>query len=419
MSTAQPSVLLLCNYEPHRATCVTDHIEALARTPGLRVFVRSGHGDLPSAVDLARFDAVAIHYSTFLTEPRHLPSATRRRIAAFSGPKLVFRHDEHAAVRASVGALVELGIDTVFTCVPQHDRPKVYPAGELAGVEFVQLPTGIVPERLRHVRPNPMVERDVDILYRGRRYPAWHGRSGEDRRRIAEQVEEAARAHRWRTDISTREGDRLYGPRWEQALASAKLCLVTDSGSDFAALDDAVPPRELRAIDLRQASPRVMEAAALGCVLAGYPGAWSATLEPWAAFIPIDRADRTLSGLADVLRDDARLSRIAERGREAILSDVALSEGCLTDAFRKAVTRKLAERAAARPYAVEEWRAVAGDFRALPPGSLRRDERLRALHGRYERLIEALPTDVGEPVDRLARRAWRAARAVRRGLWPG
>lgn len=414
--SARPAVLLLCNYEPHLAQCVSDSIDAIVRAPDLDVRVRSGHGDIPERVDLDRFDAILLHYSTFLTERRHIPPATRARLRSFGGAKLAMLHDEHAHVRATRGALAELGIDVLLSCAPDGTRSFLYDVPELEGLRTIRVATGTITARLAGLVPTSMKERRWDVFYRGRRFPHWLGPSSRDRIEIAEQVGRAASRHGWRTDLSVRESDRLYGDKWLSALMATRCTLVTDSGADMVALDDHDAPRELVEAPTLQRSPRVLEAAAAGCVLAGYEGAWSERLEPWRSFVPIERQDVELAPLADLLRSPDRLAEIAANAREAVMGDPFLQEATLHRVLKDAVHATEKRRRVERTYPDEEWRRLVGDYARSNPDIRARDQRRIAALGLYERTIDALPGSVARPTDALVRRGWRSARAVKRAI---
>src|SRR6266705_2130186 len=201
------SVLLLCDYRPEGARMVSGHIEAFARYSRHRVTVVSNLGDLPRALDLSRFDAVVIHYSIFAADDGFLPPLARERLRAFDGVKAMFIHDEYRVVNRTVEAMRLIGADLVFTCVPAAEIAKDYAPIHLPRSRFVNVLTGYVPERLLNRTVAPYRQRPIDVGYRGRAYPAWHGAVGRERVAIAERFAADARNFALKVDISVRGAD--------------------------------------------------------------------------------------------------------------------------------------------------------------------------------------------------------------------
>src|ERR1051325_4567662 len=223
MQVSRPlNLLLLCDYQTQIAATVRDHITALEKHSRHRYYRLSMLGDIPPGLDLARFDGAVIHYTLFACNDGYLSPAARARLAAFSGFKGLYIQDEYRVVDASIKAMREIGIDLLYTCVPEPEIDKVYGGDRLPGVAKVNVYTGYVPEGLAQLAVLPTAERLVDIGYRGRNVPAWLGELGQEKQRIGIRMAEDAPRYRLNADISFREEDRLYGNAWIDFVARCK-----------------------------------------------------------------------------------------------------------------------------------------------------------------------------------------------------
>ena len=336
-------VLLLCDYDPFQAQMVQDHIHALARCSRHRVHVLSFRGRLPRGLDLARFDAVIVHYSLFIYEERCLDTESRQRLAAFAGVKAVFLHDEYKHVDRTKAALRELGTNILFTCFAAEAARGVYGDLIAQGLQAVPVLTGYVSQALLDLPAGrPIAQRPIDIGYRGRLYPAWHGELGQDRVRIAERITADAPRFHLNVDLSIAERDRLYGRRWLAFLQSCKCVLGTESGAsvvDFTGAiaraveahrqrDRSVSYEELRRryfaevehrIPMAQISPRLFEAIAAGAALLLYEGGYSGRLRAGEHYFPLRRDHANFGDAAAFIRDSARVEAMAARARHDVL----------------------------------------------------------------------------------------------------
>ena len=111
-------------------------------------------------------------------------SMARAALRRYPGLKAVFIQDEYRHIDATVHALTEIGVDLLFTCVPEGEIDKVYSIEKLPGLRKVNTLTGFVPEHLCERDVMAFGERPVDVGYRARRVPAWLGELGQDKWRI-------------------------------------------------------------------------------------------------------------------------------------------------------------------------------------------------------------------------------------------
>lgn len=333
-------VLLLCNYDPYNAAMVSDHINAfpMYSRHDVLVFTHlvSNMGELPDDMNLDLFDAVIVHYSLFLAVDSYVSPKTREKLRVYHGVKAIFLQDEYRFVNASVERIWNIGFDVIFTCVPEAAIEQVYPSEKLPGVDRINVLTGYVPDSLvRYYEPKPLEKRGIDVSYRGRRYPAWHGRLGLEKWVIAKRFLKDAPRYRLRCSISYREKDRVYGSAWVNLLLNSKAVLGVESGASvfdftgeisskvetvvalrgfknltyeflrenyFAEVEDKIP--------LAQISPRIFEAIALRTLCILYEGEYSGIMKPWRHYVPLKKDHSNMDEVVAVLRDPERMAEI-------------------------------------------------------------------------------------------------------------
>ncbi|HQR03314.1 MAG TPA: hypothetical protein PK974_04300 [Rhodocyclaceae bacterium] len=331
-------VLLLCNYDLLNAATVCDHINSFPLYSTHEVVVHSwlvkNGGELGDDFPLDVFDAVVLHYSLFLSVDAYVAPSTRKRLESFKGVKAIFLQDEYRFINASIKSICDVGFDIIFTCVPENAVEQVYPAAKLPGVERVNVLTGYVPAALLHYQPVELDKRSTDVSYRGRRYPAWHGRLGLEKWTIAERFSADAKCFDLKCDISYLESDRLYGGAWVDLLQRSKAVLGVESGAsvfDFTGeisgkvdtieklLGDKAKYEKLRqdyfadiedSISLAQISPRIFEAIALRTLCILYEGEYSGVLKPWRHYVPLKKDHSNMAEVVDVLRDPQKMAEI-------------------------------------------------------------------------------------------------------------
>ena len=328
--------MLLCDDDPEHAGNVLDHIHALERHSRHHVVsVNPRVGDRGARLDLDHFDVVVIHYTLVVTLDSYLPFELAERITQFRGLKVQFIQDEYRWVDEITARMRELGIDVLFTCVPEDVVPAIY-GQRLPGVQTVTTLAGYVPDQLVGRRVPPLEARAIDVGYRGRAVPYWLGRLGQDKVEIARGFLARAAGTGLRCDIAWTESDRIYGDRWERFLSSCRATLGTESGAsvidfdgslerrvhDYLAENPAASYDEVEGEILREheasavinvISPRIFEAAALRTALVLFPGNYSGAVEPWTHYIPLDRDFSNFAEVVERLRDREFLNALTSR----------------------------------------------------------------------------------------------------------
>lgn len=376
------NVLLLCN-RPARgadASTVTDHLDSFQRFSRHNVFELSFIRELPSRLDLARFDAVVIHYSTALGYyvDHYISPAARQRVRDFPGLKVAFIQDEYRMIDRVHEVLRFLGIDVLFTCVPTPEIAKVYPADKLPGVTRINNLTGYVPEALLSRKVAPIAERSVDVGYRARKPPFWLGALGVEKWQIAERLIAHAEGTGLRLDVSFSEADRLYGEQWTGFVASCRAMLGVESGASvfdftgdlqrqvdtYVAANPQASFEEVQAkflrpyeglIRLNQISPRCFEAAALRTAMVLYEGEYSGLLQPWRHYLPLKKDFSNFAEVLAALRDADGLQHLVDRTFDEVARNPANSYHAFIEQFDEVIEREYASRA--KPVATHAYGA--------------------------------------------------------------
>ncbi|MGH7321322.1 MAG: hypothetical protein ACRELA_17080, partial [Candidatus Rokuibacteriota bacterium] len=361
--TGRLKVLLMCDYRPAEAAMVWEHIEAFSRYSAHEVWTYSGTGELPAAIDLAYFDAIIIHYSLCICRDVFLAPPTRYRLRMFRGLKALFIQDEYRFIDDTIRTIQYLGIDVLFTAVPEAEIERVYPRARLPHTLTVNVLTGYISEALLAITPPPLAARPVDVGYRGRKYPAWHGTLGLEKWQIAERFLADAEGYGLRCDISYHEKDRLYGQAWIDFLCRSKAQLGVESGASvmdftgeiarrceaherrhpdtpYALLRDRYFAGEEGKVRLNQIAPRIFEGLAMKCLMILYEGEYSGILVPGRHYVPLKKDHSNVAEVVAVLRDLERAQAVVDRAFREVVADPRFSYR----AFVAQVDRVLVER---------------------------------------------------------------------------
>jgi hypothetical protein len=350
-------VLFLCDYNLGTAAAVCDFINAFVRYSTFEIVVLHWTGRFPRTVVLSDFDVIAIHYSLTLALESYIPFRARQKIASFEGLKVLFIQDEYRFIERTAEAMRETGIHVVFSVMPQEEIVKIYPADLRATVHFETILTGYVPDWLKTYKTVPYRKRSIDVSYRGRSYPAWHGTPGRERQFIGSRFLKDAKDYRLKCDIRWDERSRLYGAAWVDLLQKSKAQLCTESSIGVFDYDGTISARTETYVDIlfdeRQKaemptdvyeeirekffkdveglintsvlSPRALEAVAVRTLLIMYEGHYSGVFTPWRHYVPLKKDHTNMAEVVAVLRDEKRAAEIVANAYAEIALNPAYS----------------------------------------------------------------------------------------------
>ncbi len=281
------------------------------------------------AWDAVLFDSTSLGICTY--RPRDLFVAERDRwsfLAHRDAVKLVFPQDD-----ANHGGLMDdwfssMGVDGLFTVRPEF-VDLVYPKTKLcASVHRVYsgyLEDAYIDEVGRFARP--FHERTITVGQRVTMYPARGGRQGRLKGMAAETVREAALRRGLKVDISTKPEDTLLGSAWYRFLGNCKFTIGAEGGlsvwDPYGKVYDAIeayvedyPTAAFEEIEnacfpgldgrhvFSGFSPRILEAACMGCSQILVRGGYLGVLEPGVHYLLLERDFSNVEDVLDALTDE-------------------------------------------------------------------------------------------------------------------
>ena len=368
---------------------ILDHIDAIATRSRHHVYLfNSTLNPQGHALDLDEFDVVVIHYSlySFLGE-QELGAGLRRKIRAFRGLKIQFIQDDYRWVNATTEAMRFMGIDVLFTLVPESEHGKIW-SNRLPGVQLITYLAGYIPDRLVGRVVSPLADRPIDVGYRSRPAPFWLGAMGHNKVRIGQGFSQHAAPYGLRCDISWKEQDRLYGIAWDRFNESCRAMLGCGSGASIADFDGSceravkryqqarpdAPFAEVAAsvlrpyegsIDLDVISPRHFEAIAARTSLVLFPGPYSGILRPWEHYIPLERDFSNMPQVVARLRDVPQLEAMTAKAYDDVIGSGRHSYAAFVRFFDEVVDRNRKRDHHARPTKTSYQRASRNLLRRL------------------------------------------------------
>lgn len=362
-------ILFLCDFNKKSANTIIDHATSFKKYSRHDLFYYNPFcKSKPDWLSLVNFDVIVIHYSIYTLGESHINESWRRSIAESPAVKVMFIQDEYRTVHAIHERMRQLGINILFTCYPEDQIEKVYPAGKLPLVKIkVNNLTGYVPSYLKKKRPDFNKKRNIDVGYRARGLGFWWlGELYQEKSRIGELFVRHVQTAGIKFDISSREEDRIYGKKWIQFLEDCRCTLGTESGAsvvDFTGeIEENVKAycrdhpdasfenvREIffkdveGTINMNQISPRVFEAIGCGCCLILYQGNYSGVLTPGIHYIELNKDFSNISDVLNKIADNVLVRNIAQRAYEDVIAAETYSYRTFVGLFDNTIERYISE----------------------------------------------------------------------------
>lgn len=350
------TILLICCFERRSISTIPENISYLQGFSSFPIRVANlyegrrnkGLLTLNPLTRLDHYNAVLIH-NTVAYNPDHLESLDTEiapRFDQYDGIKILFKQDENYRSARTARFIGSREFDLVFTCLPEAEVSKVYPARLSGSPRFVRMLTGYVTPNLRNLRIDENRTRPIDIGYRGSIQPLSFGWLAYEKKKIGDDVAVLAARKGLVTDISSRWEDRFGGSAWLDFLGRCKATLGVESGASIFDLDGTLEARcagieeELATLHgqpgfaeefldrlknlegniyYNQVSPRHFEAAATRTLQVLFPGRYSGILSPGRHYLALERDYRNFDEVAGTILDARAREEIVERAFEEVI----------------------------------------------------------------------------------------------------
>lgn len=341
-SSKRLHVLVL--YDPGSVSTgfVEQHLAAIRRHSRHDVHYAAATSDRRADFPLELYDALVVHFSVRLPFDAMAPEFVER-VSAFSGAKVLMIQDEYDMPAKACAWMRRLGVQVVFSTVPRQYRDAFYPPEAIPGIELRQCLTGYIPDALPTYPAPPINERSLWIAYRGRKLPIWYGSLAQEKHEIGARMRAICRDRNIPHDIEFDEDKRIYGGRWFTFLASARVTLGSESGSnvvdvqgDIRAKVQAVWREQPQlseqevyrscispfdgSVRMNQISPKIFEAIALRTGLVLFEGDYSGVIRADEHFIALRKDFSNVDDVLHRVADVAYVQDMVDRTYDAVVA---------------------------------------------------------------------------------------------------
>jgi len=341
----QYKMLLLCDFNKNSARTIIDHATSFQKFSRHEFFFFNPVSvSKPGWLNLDRFDFIVIHYSIYVLGEYYLNDHWRKAIAASKAVKVHFIQDEYRTVNAFHERMRELGINILFTCIPEPEIERIYPTEKLPGVHKVNTLTGYIPDYMEKKKPDFEKRRAIDVGYRGRNMKLfWLGELFQEKTFIAEEFSRRAKGKGLTCNISCREEDRIYGNKWIKFLEASRCTLGTESGASIIDFDgtlevqmhayiDAHPEATFQQVHelflkdyegkirMNQISPRIFEAIGCGCCLILFEGEYSGIIQSPDHFITLKKDFSNFDEVVEKIKDQELVKKTAQKAYQDVVT---------------------------------------------------------------------------------------------------
>lgn len=298
---------------------------------------------LDKDMDFSMFDVILIFWSVYLPGSE-LSEEARAKIRQSRALKMLFLQDEYRDVRLFNQIMSELGIQVMFTCVAERDHEVFYPGRLIPSLQSTySVLTGYIPNYLESYRFDSTLSRPLDLSYRSRIVPYYLGDLGQEKKIIADRFQNIALEYGYKSDISVREQDRIYGDRWVKFMKSSRFVLGTPSGAsviDFTgeirrncenylilhpdATYEEVKQKFFVEEDWKAVidtvSPRIFETAALGCTMVMHEGEYGGILQPGKHYVAVKKNYSNIDEVVAQMRDESYCRQLSQNAYRDLVS---------------------------------------------------------------------------------------------------
>lgn len=342
MARVRKNVLFCYSRLPSFTNAVRDYVQAFGDYSSHRIHYYDMDSG-PLDFDLEPFDCIVFNYC-FWARCLSVSPDFRKRAAEFSGQKIAILQDEYEYFLWHEKNLIDLGMDTIVTCVPEAHWRDVFRDDAFRSVTFINALTGYVPASLLDLPDSkPLADRYWTLGYRSRPVPFTYGRLTQEKLLIGQRMKQLCAERRIPANIDVTEESRIYGPAWPEFIGNCRAVLGTESGSNVFDFDGSIKPaieaflkehpdadfesvheRFLKGRDdkihMNQVSPRIFEAIAIRTGLVLFEGNYSGVVRPWEHFIPLKKDFSNVEEVFSALADLPGLEAMIQRAHDDVIA---------------------------------------------------------------------------------------------------
>lgn len=357
------NIVVFYDYHACETTTVLEHLESFKKYSKHKIFYSQGILDSPCDCNLELMDVIVIHYSVRISLKNYISPEVAKQIALFKGLKILFIQDEYENTYQAHEWIKKLGIQVVFTCVPDSFIHDVYPFEQFKNVKFINNLTGYIPENLLNSPIIPLSTRKYHIVYRGRKLPYWYGDLGMEKYEIGIKMKEICEVKGISADIESQDEKRIYGNKWYDFLCSGRATLGTESGANIFDFDLSLRTsiekkiqknpdysyeeakkdflKDDGRIRMNQISPKIFQAITCKTALILYEGRYSNILIPDKHYIELKKDWSNIEDVLKKVSDLNYLEDIIERAYKDIVVSGKYSYKEFIGIFDNVVTEKV------------------------------------------------------------------------------
>ena len=306
---------------------------------------------------LAYFHNVVIHYSARVAHEK-ITEKFIKTLNSYNGLKVLFLQDEYENTNTAISFIVDSGMDVVYTCVPKKFIKTIYGNKLLKNVKFINNLTGYVVNTELNDDVQKIVQRPIEIGYRGRELPHWYGDLGQEKTIIAKVVRQHCERVGIVSDIEFDDSKRIYGKNWNKFLGDCRVVLGAESGCNLFDCDgtlkqswlsylqdfpEASYARSRQAIlgsigekpIMNQISPRVFEAISAKTALMMFVGDYSGVLRKDYHYIALEKDFSNLEQCLEKVKDTEFLQSMVDRAFKDVILNPKYHEKTFFEGFYK------------------------------------------------------------------------------------
>jgi hypothetical protein len=317
-------VIFYDDYECKISTII-EHLDSFKRYSKHNIFYAIGTLNIACNTAINFADVLIIHYSVRLSLSEYISPQVAEQVSNFKGLKLLFIQDEYENTYQAHYWIKTLGINIVFTCVPNEFIEQVYPQRKFPNVVFINNLTGYVPQYDDFKVPSLEKRKNV-IVYRGRKLGYWYGSLGQEKYEIGIKMKDVCKKYQIKADIECDDVKRINNSlEWYNFLLSGRATLGTESGANIFDWDGTLKetiknycqanPKasyeevakiflgEDGKILMNQISPKVFQAIICRTALVLYEGNYSGVLLPGKHYIALRKDFKNIEEVIKSLQD--------------------------------------------------------------------------------------------------------------------